>query len=75
MSKIKKPKKTNRYSDEFKIWTAQLADQPDTLAKDVVENLGIHPVLLYRWRKESGKTKSKRISAVNLSISRQLKWL
>jgi hypothetical protein len=38
MAKIKGPKKTNRYPDEFKIKTIQLADHPDILAKDVAED-------------------------------------
>ncbi len=52
MAKIKGPKKTNRYPDEFKVKVILLANQPDILAKDVAENLGVHPILLYRWRKE-----------------------
>lgn len=52
MARIKGPKKTNRYPDEFKIRAVMLADQQDILAKDVAVNLGIHPILLYRWRKE-----------------------
>ena len=42
MAKMKGPKKTNRYPDEFKIKAVQLADHPDILAKDVAEDLGIH---------------------------------
>ena len=52
MARIKGPKKTNRYPDEFKIRAVQLADHPDILAKDVAADLGVHPILLYRWRKE-----------------------
>ncbi len=52
MARIKGPKKTNRYPDEFKIRAVMLANQQDILAKDVAVNLGIHPILLYRWRKE-----------------------
>jgi transposase len=52
LAKIKGPKKTNRYPDEFKIRAVQLADHPDILAKDVAADLGVHPILLYRWRKE-----------------------
>ena len=59
MAKIKGPKKTNRYPDEFKIKAMQLADHPDILAKDVAEDLGIHPILLYRWRKEYREGKFK----------------
>jgi transposase-like protein len=42
MARIKGPKKTNRYPDEFKIKAVQLADHPDTLAKNVAEYLGVH---------------------------------
>ena len=52
MARIKGAKKTNRYTDEFKVKAVLLANQPDILAKDIAENLGVHPLLLYRWRKE-----------------------
>jgi len=35
VARMKGPKKTNRYPDEFKIKAVQLADHPDILAKDV----------------------------------------
>jgi len=62
VARMKGPKKTNRYPDEFKIKAVQLADHPDILAKDVAEDLGVHPILLYRWRKEyrEGKFKEDR---------------
>ena len=62
MARMKGPKKTNRYPDEFKIKAVQLADHPDILAKDVAEDIGVHPILLYRWRKEyrEGKFKEDR---------------
>ena len=62
MARMKGPKKTNRYPDEFKIKAVHLADHPDILAKDVAEGLGVHPILLYRWRKEyrEGKFKEDR---------------
>ena len=52
MGRMKGPKKTNRYPDEFKIKAVQLANHPDILAKDVADELGVHPILIYRWRKE-----------------------
>ena len=62
MAKIKRPKKTTQYPDEFKIRAVKLADQADLIAKDVAESLGIHPIMLYRWRKEyrEGKFKEDR---------------
>ncbi len=59
MARRKGPKKTNRYPDEFKIKAIQLAGHPDILAKDVAEDLSIHPILLYRWRKEYREGKFK----------------
>ncbi len=41
MARMKGPKKTNRYPDEFKIKAVQLADHPDILAKDVAAKLGL----------------------------------
>ena len=73
MARIKGPKKTNRYPDDFKIKAVQLADHPNILAKDVAEDLGIHPILLYRWRKEyrEGKFKEdKRRKAVRIEAKK-----
>jgi transposase len=47
-----KPRKVNRYSNEFKITAIKLAGMPHTLIKDVAETLGIHPFMLSRWKKE-----------------------
>ena len=52
MAGMKEPKKTNRYPDEFKIKAVQLADHPEIHEKDVADDLGIHPILLCRWREE-----------------------
>ena len=60
MARRKGPKKTKRYPDEFKIKVVQLADHPDILAKDVAEDLGIHPIMIYRWRKEYREGKFKK---------------
>ena len=59
MARMKGPKKTKRYPDEFKIKAVQLADHPGILAKDVAEELGVHPILLYSWRKEYREGKFK----------------
>ena len=62
VARMKGPKTTNRYPDELMIKAVQLADHPDFLVKDVAEDLGVHPILLYRWRKEyrEGKFKEDR---------------
>ena len=73
MPKIKGPRKSNRYPDEFKIKAVELADQPDIVARDIAENLGIHPIMLYRWRKEyrEGKFKGdKRRKSLTVATAR-----
>ena len=40
------------YDDHFKATAVALGDLPGAQAKDVAEVLDIHPVMLYRWKKE-----------------------
>ncbi len=42
----------DRYTLEFKLQAVKLANNPNVMAKDIAESLGIHPVMLYRWRME-----------------------
>jgi transposase len=42
----------DRYTVEFKRLAVALTLHPDILANEVAEHLGIHPVMLYRWRME-----------------------
>ena len=60
MARMKGPRKTNQYPDEFKIKAIQLSGHPDIRATDVAEDLGVHPVLIYRWRKEYREGKFKK---------------
>ena len=51
MGKVIK-KKYDRYTLSYKLQEIQLANHPDITAIAVAESLGIHPVMLYRWRME-----------------------
>lgn len=42
----------DRYTLEFKLQAVKLANNPNVMAKDIAESLGIHTVMLYRWRME-----------------------
>jgi len=42
----------DRYGLSFKLQAIKLADHPNVTAIDIAESLGIHPVMLYRWRME-----------------------
>jgi len=40
------------YGDRFKATAVKLGDLPGVKALDVAQILDIHPVMLYRWKKE-----------------------
>jgi len=42
----------DRYTLEFKEQAVRLADHPNVTAMDIADSLGIHVVMLYRWRME-----------------------
>ncbi|EAT13889.1 ISCps9, transposase orfA [Oceanobacter sp. RED65] len=70
MPKYNNPRKTWFYSNEFKIKAVKLSYQPDIQSKQVAEGLGIHPLMLSRWRKEyrEGKIQGdgqKRVGVTN----------
>ena len=48
-------KQYDRYSVNFKRLVVALTLHPDILSLEVAEHLGIHPVMLYRWRMEMRK--------------------
>jgi transposase len=52
MPKYNNPRKTWRYSNEFKVKAVQLSMLDGVQVMDVAETLDIHPFMLSRWRKE-----------------------
>ncbi len=42
----------DRYTLEFNLQAVKLANHLNVKAIDIAESLGIHPVMLYRWRME-----------------------
>jgi transposase len=45
-------RKYDRYTLSFKLQAIKLANHPGVTAVEIAESLGIHPVMLYRWRME-----------------------
>jgi transposase len=52
MPRYTQPRKTWRYTEEFKAKAVELTYLEDIKIKDVAETLDIHPFMLSRWRKE-----------------------
>lgn len=69
MPRPTQPKKTNRYSNEFKTKAVQLSLLKGVAVQLVAQTLDIHPFMLSRWRKEYREGKivpDKRKKIVNL---------
>ena len=47
-----KKRNYDRYTLAFKLQAVMLADMPSVTAMEVADSLGIHVVMLYRWRME-----------------------
>ncbi len=68
MPRTNQSKKTYHYSDEFKVQAVEMSLAEDLQVQQVADSLGIHPIMLSRWRKEyregkfkSGKQQIKRL--------------
>jgi transposase len=74
MGKNTGPKKVRRYTNEFKIKAVKLSELDDVQVKDVAEELGIHPFMLSRWRKEAreGKLKARASVAPNARQKKEI---
>ncbi len=47
-----KKDRRQRHSYRFKYTAVKVTEHPNILAVDVAAILGIHPIMLYRWRQE-----------------------
>ena len=52
MAKILSTERVIEYSKEFKVKIVQLTELEGIQARLIAEGLGLHPVMLYRWRQE-----------------------
>jgi len=75
------PKRTWKYSKSFIKAAVELSDEPRFSVSEIASNLDLHPVILYRWRKEyrdkgmsdiKGKPTPKRKKLAELSKMQRL---
>lgn len=52
MGRPTQPRRTNRYTPEFKLQAVKFSHMDGVQVRDVAEALDIHPFMLSRWRKE-----------------------
>jgi transposase len=68
------PKKTHRYSLEFKIQAVRLANHPDIQTQDVAKALDIHPFMLSKRKKGYREGRLKPVAeATGLSLPKALR--
>ena len=71
-------KKYDYYDDSFKATAVELGALPGVHAKDVAKVLDIHPIMLYRWKKEYREGVIMKIpvkSILDTELARDLKRL
>ena len=73
MPRYNQPRKTWRYTEEFKVKAVQLSLLDGIQVKEVAATLDIHPFMLSRWRKEyrEGKIvadKRKKVTSIKKDI-------
>jgi transposase len=75
MAKILSNERVVEYSTEFKVRVVKLTESLDVTTADIAEIMGLHPVMVYRWRQEYREGKiieqpSRRISMVRPEFTR-----
>jgi transposase len=76
MAKILCEERVVEYSTEFKVRVVELTNQLDVKTTTIAEVLGLHPVMIYRWRQEYREGKlieqpSRRITMTKASKPKQ----
>lgn len=69
MAKIKSSERVLEYSKEFKVGIVELTKKLDVQVTDIAVVLGLHPVMVYRWRQEykEGKLSSQTTRRVSMT--------
>lgn len=70
MAKILSKERVVEYSVEFKIGVVELTRQLDVEAAQIASVLGLHPMMVYRWRQEyrEGKFIAKPTRRISMTV-------
>ncbi|WP_218418480.1 transposase [Alteromonas lipotrueae] len=71
MAKIGSAERVVEYSLEFKIRVVKLTLALDVKAKDVASVLGLHPIMIYRWRQEYRADKFEEKPTRRISMTKE----
>lgn len=70
MAKILSKERVVEYSIEFKIKVVELTYKLDVDAAHIAESLGLHPMMLYRWRQEYREGKFVAVPTRRISMTK-----
>lgn len=73
MAKILSEERVVEYSTEFKVRVVELTDQLDVTATTIAEIMGLHPVMVYRWRQEYREGKLVEYPSRRISMTKSTK--
>ena len=73
MPSYTRPRRTWKYSKEFKLKAVKLTFHEYSYIKDVALSLDIHPFMLSRWRREYREGLLGRVSKKNLDVIKKQK--
>jgi len=70
MAKIRSKERVIEYTVEFKQKVVELTEELDVKAVDIASVLGLHPMMVYRWRQEyrEGKFVSKPTRRISMTV-------
>ena len=73
MAKIGSEERVLEYAKEFKINIVQLTKKLNVSAKDLADAMGLHPVMVYRWRQEfrEGKLVAEPNRRVSMTLDKR----
>ena len=72
MAKIISDERVLEYSKEFKVKVVELTEHLDVQASEIAKALGLHPMMVYRWRQEcrEGKLVADPTRKVSMTLKR-----
>lgn len=72
MAKILSDQRVVEYSVEFKIKVIDLTERLNVTAVQIAEALGLHPIMVYRWRQEYREGKFVAQPTRRISMTKEL---
>jgi transposase len=77
MAKILCKERVVEYTKEYKAKVVELTDKLDVKAIDIADVLGLHPIMVYRWRQEyrEGKLVFEPSRRVSMTTPKEIKPL